>query len=79
MYGIGYIGHTKDIERKSYKIWNDMLKRCYTVYNENKDVSYRSCVVSSEWHSYSNFKKWFDENYYEVDNEKNVFRQRYIN
>lgn len=70
VYGIGYIGHTKDIERKSYKTWNDMLKRCYTVYNENKDVSYRDCIVDAEWHDYSNFKKWFDENYYEVKNEK---------
>ena len=69
VYGIGYIGDIKTIDKKSYKIWNDMLKRCYKIYNENKDTTYRDCSVDEEWHNYSNFKRWFDENYYEIDGE----------
>ena len=69
VYGIAYIGNTKNIDRRSYKTWNDMLKRCYVIYNDKKDITYRDCEVCEEWLNYTNFKNWYDENYYKIDGE----------
>ena len=49
---------------KSYKIWMAMLGRCYST----KDKKYhqygaKGVKVCDEWLYFSNFKKWFDENY----------------
>lgn len=49
---------------KSYKIWIAMISRCYN----KKDKSYhryggRGIRVSDDWLYFSNFKKWYDENY----------------
>ena len=46
----------------SYKAWHAMINRCY---NENYKCPtyYKDCVVCDEWLRFSNFKKWFDDNY----------------
>ena len=47
----------------SYSVWKYMITRCYSkraVYS-----SYKGCSVCEEWLYFSNFKKWFDENYIE--------------
>lgn len=46
--------------KKLYDNWVDMLKRCYL---ETRWPSYRGCSVATEWHTLSNFKKWYEENY----------------
>lgn len=51
---------------KSYNVWRSMISRCY---NE-KDYRYKwyglkGVKVCDEWLYFSNFKKWFDENYIE--------------
>ena len=67
---LGYIGNTKTREngnpKKSYKTWVDMLHRCY----DKLYKTYTDCSVCSEWLCYANFEKWFNENYYEIPNEK---------
>lgn len=40
-----------------------MLRRCYSAKKHKKWPSYEGCSVCTEWHYFSNFKKWFDENY----------------
>lgn len=52
---------------KCYIVWSSMLQRCYSE-NENKRIrnhTYDDCKVCDEWLTYSNFEKWFNENYRE--------------
>lgn len=60
---VSYIEGGKKKMIKSYKVWQDMLRRCYSEKRQKKQPTYKSCTVSKEWLLYSNFKKWFDENY----------------
>lgn len=55
---------------KSYSHWKNMLSRCYSNYHSH--VAYEACSVCDEWLLYSNFKRWFDENYkegYQLDKD----------
>lgn len=49
----------------SYSIWKAMLARCYSASHHKRYPTYSNCSVCKEWHLFSNFKKWFDENYIE--------------
>jgi hypothetical protein len=51
---------------KSYETWRSMLRRCYSDKYQIVSPSYKGCSVHSDWHFYSNFKRWFDKNY--IDN-----------
>lgn len=69
--GKGFIGeeYSKNNEEwikntKSYKVWHGMIIRCYA----SSKTNYSDCSVCDEWLNYSNFKKWFDLNYYEIPN-----------
>ena len=42
-----------------------MLTRCYSTYHRKKYPTYIGCSVCDEWRYFSNFKRWFDENYVE--------------
>lgn len=70
VYNIGCIGNTKTWfnrkQKPSYTIWVNMLKRCYT----NRQASYEGCMVCEEWLCYENFEEWYNENYYQVNNER---------
>ena len=47
-----------------------MIRRCYdNNLKECHNYLEGSCTCE-EWHCFQNFAKWFDENYYEVPNEK---------
>ena len=50
---------------KSYDQWKNMLSRCYDPKMHKIEPSYIKCEVCEEWKLFSNFKKWFDENYVE--------------
>lgn len=67
IYGVGVndvIGIESYKKLKSYHVWRQMLFRCYSKY-VSKRKTYMGCTVCNEWFKYSNFKKWFDENYVE--------------
>ena len=72
-YNVGFIGYTttknEGKDKKSYKVWNSMLERCYSNKSLIHNPTYKDCTVCREWHCFANFEKWFDENYYEIDNE----------
>lgn len=55
---------------RSYICWRDMLKRCYSEKIQEKRPTYKGCTVSKEWHKFSNFKKWYNNNYYEIDKHR---------
>lgn len=50
---------------QSYYTWHNMIKRCYDSEYIDKHPTYKDCTVCDEWLYFSNFKKWFDENYVE--------------
>ena len=75
VYGVGYIGHKKKIDEngeiyESYKRWTNMLMRCYSDEYQKTHPTYQGCTVCREWHNYSNFKIWYDDNYYEIAGEQ---------
>ena len=76
VYGVGYIGvgKYKSTEKgkatRCYKTWSHMLERCYDKKYHKKESTYIDCIVCEEWHNFQNFAKWYEENYYEVENEK---------
>lgn len=45
----------------SYYTWRDMLRRCYSQSFQEKEPSYKGCVVCNDWMRYANFKQWFDD------------------
>ena len=47
-----------------------MLTRCYDEKYQEKYPTYNGCTVCEEWLNFQNFAKWYDENSYEVNNEK---------
>lgn len=76
IYGIGFLGEgkykTKENGKitKSYDHWRQMLRRCYDPYTINKQLTYANCFVCEEWHNFQNFAQWWEENYYEIEEER---------
>lgn len=62
----GYSINKQSKNKKSYRVWLSMIYRCY---GKNIRPYYKNCNVCNEWLCYENFEKWFNENYYEIDNE----------
>ena len=76
VYNKGYIGEGKYTISKNgkytnaYKTWKNMLERCYDEKFQNKNPAYKNCEVCEGWHNFQNFAKWYEENYYEINNQK---------
>lgn len=76
VYGIGYLGEgnyktrTNKKETKMYKTWSGMFERCYSEKYQESHQYYVGCTVAKEWHCFQNFAKWYDDNYYEVEEER---------
>ena len=75
-YGIGYLGEGKYKVRengkktKCYKEWIQMLQRCYDPKTQERQPTYKGCLVCEEWHNFQNFAEWFYKHYYEVPNQR---------
>ena len=72
---VGYIGYTKIVDQngrilKSYECWRCMIMRCYDVSFQRKHPTYKDCKVCQEWLCYANFKEWYNEHHYELEDEK---------
>ena len=52
---------------KVYETWKGMFRRCYSEKYHNREDTYKDCEVCEEWFLFSNFKKWYDDNYYQID------------
>lgn len=46
-----------------YKTWTSMIRRCYSPKYHKYKPTYIGCKVCDEWRYYSNFERWFNENY----------------
>lgn len=74
IYGVACIGNAVTIDengnrKRSYETWVNMLNRCYNEKSFIKYPTYSDCTVCDEWLCYENFERWYNENYYQVDDE----------
>lgn len=75
LYNIGYIGIGQYTTTQNnghspqYHKWVEMFKRCYDEKYQEKKPTYKDCTVCDEWHNFQVFAKWYDDNYYNVENE----------
>ena len=72
---VGYLGDGKYNHKdypEIYETWSGMIKRCYDKKRQEKQPTYRNCIVCDKWHNFQNFAKWWEENIYECNNEKMV-------
>lgn len=73
VYNVGYIGEgdasiSEGKHRsKVYTCWISMLKICYEL--KTQKSAYVGCTVTDEWHNFNTFAKWYEENYYQVDED----------
>ena len=63
VYGVGIIGakypvSEGGIDTKEYKLWCNMLKRCYSDTYQKKRPTYEGCKVSDNFKSYEYFYEW---------------------
>ena len=73
-YGVGFLGRAyckneKFVDSLSFKTWEWMLQRCYSDKALKRNPTYMPCYVCEEWHEYYNFKVWFEQNYYTIEDE----------
>ena len=47
-----------------YDKWKNMLVRCYSEKEHEKRPNYKDCIVCEEWLTFSNFKKWMEDQDY---------------
>lgn len=65
VYGVGYLGVDENGEvpktringakTREYKLWHNMLKRCYSDKVHEKQPTYKNVTVCDRWKCYSNF------------------------
>ena len=70
-FKVGFLGDSTTKNNYSFKVWFSMIGRCY---NQNdkmyKNYGGNNVIVCEEWLCFENFEKWYNENYYEVGDEK---------
>ena len=75
VYGKGYLGvgeyqgSIEGVQTSQYKEWRGMLTRCYSNEYHKSYPTYINTQVGEEWLNFQNFAKWYEDNYYEVDNQ----------
>lgn len=62
------IGHVKGKRKQKivwecpyYRVWKNMLKRCYSTKYQEKQPTYKGCSVSEEWLTFSKFRSWMEQ------------------
>lgn len=61
VFGKGYLGINKSgrpFDKNVYKLWYNMLNRCYNPKMHAQIPAYRPCSVCKEWLNYQNFSAW---------------------
>lgn len=76
--GVGFIGVgpnkavVKNKATKQYKVWSNMIERCYHPNAKIKYPTYKGVTVCGDWHNFQNFADWFNKNYidgFELDKD----------
>lgn len=74
--GVGYVGvgdyspTINNVDTKEYSKWSNMLERCYSDKYRHKHPTYEDCFTDEYFHNFQNFAKWYEKNYYEIENEE---------
>ena len=59
---IGYVDGKRKQKRgwmcPYYRVWSEMLKRCFSTKLQERRPTYRGCTVSNDWLTFSNFRDW---------------------
>jgi hypothetical protein len=69
--GVGFIGvgkyktGTSKKKTDNYRIWENLIYRCYGEKFRDSRPAYKGCTVCQEWHNFQNFAQWYDENFYD--------------
>jgi hypothetical protein len=66
VYGVGVSNTNARINgvmRQDYRMWSAILERCYSPKSHIRKPTYKNSTVCNEWLDFSEFKKWFDQNY----------------
>ena len=63
VFGVGVLGtkypsRVNGVLTKEYRLWNNMLKRCYSDTVKKKQPTYEGCEVSDKFKSYEYFYEW---------------------
>ena len=75
VYGVGIIGakypsRVNGVLTREYKLWMDMLRRCYSDGFKKKHLTYKDCEVSENFKSYEYFYEWCNEQVgFEIDKD----------
>ena len=75
-YDKGYLGEGKYKTRENgkhtdeFKIWYQMLRRCYDPKFHERYPAYKGCKVEDIFLNFQHMGEWIKENYYEIPGEK---------
>ena len=66
VYSVGIIGakypsRVNGVLTREYRLWMDMLRRCYSDGFRKKNQTYKDCEVSDNFKSYEYFYEWCNE------------------
>ena len=66
VYSVGIIGakypsRVNGVHTREYRLWMDMLRRCYSDGFRKKNPTYKDCEVSDNFKSYEYFYEWCNE------------------
>ena len=73
--GIGYLGdnYDKTQDKTLYQRWSNIIQRCYNINAPNyKNYGAIGVEVAPEWYNFSNFKKWFLDNYWNIGTDEKL-------
>ena len=75
-FGIGYLGEGKYKAFENgkltdeYNIWHHMLGRCYNPKYQEKEPSYKGCMVEEYLLNFQHAAEWYNENIYQIGTER---------
>ena len=75
-YRIGYLGEGKykmsenGKHKKEFKIWYNMLMRCYDPKYQEERSTYKGCKVEDYLLNFQNMCEWLEKNCYEISGER---------
>ena len=44
-----------------HRVWESMIERCHSTKYQERNPTYKGCRVSDEWLTFSNFRRWMEE------------------
>ena len=62
-YVIGPIINGRRVRCPAYRLWGNVLQRCYSEKSHHRNPTYAGVKVCDEWLSFMAFRKWWVENH----------------